>query len=61
MVEYGKKYVSLWDKALNVADVQIDHLEERLVKDKKTQSREDDGTQREIIRSFFSSYEEYST
>jgi len=34
-VDYGKKYISLWDKALTMADEEIDRLVERLVKEKE--------------------------
>ncbi len=35
LVDYGKKYVSLWDRALTMADEEIDRLVERLVKEKE--------------------------
>jgi polyhydroxyalkanoate synthesis repressor PhaR len=35
LVDYGKKYISLWDKALTMADEEIDRLVERLVKEKE--------------------------
>ena len=35
LVDYGKKYVSLWDRALTMADEEIDKLVDRLVKEKE--------------------------
>ena len=35
LVYYGKKYISLWDRALTMADEEIDRLVERLVKEKE--------------------------
>jgi len=35
IVDYGKRYVSLWDRALTMADEEIDKLVERLVKEKE--------------------------
>jgi polyhydroxyalkanoate synthesis repressor PhaR len=35
IVDYGKRYVSLWDRALTMADEEIDKLVDRLVKDKE--------------------------
>ncbi len=35
LVDYGKKYISLWDRALTMADEEIDRLVERLVKEKE--------------------------
>ncbi len=35
LVDYGKKYLSLWDRALTMADEEIDRLVERLVKEKE--------------------------
>ena len=35
LVDYGKKYVSLWDRALTMADEEIDRLVEKLVKEKE--------------------------
>ncbi len=35
LVDYGKKYISLWDRALTMADEEIDRLVERLIKDKE--------------------------
>ncbi len=35
LVDYGKKYVSLWDRALTMADEEIDRLVEKLIKEKE--------------------------
>jgi polyhydroxyalkanoate synthesis repressor PhaR len=35
LVDYGKKYLSLWDRALTMADEEIDRLVEKLVKEKE--------------------------
>ena len=35
LVDYGRKYVSLWDRALTMADEEIDKMVNRLVKDKE--------------------------
>jgi polyhydroxyalkanoate synthesis regulator phasin len=35
LVDYGKKYISGWDRALTMADEEIDRLVERLVKEKE--------------------------
>ncbi len=35
LVDYGKRYVSLWERALTTADEEIDKLVDRLVKDKE--------------------------
>ncbi len=35
LVDYGKRYVSMWDRALTMADEEIDKLVDRLVKDKE--------------------------
>ncbi|MCP4576182.1 MAG: hypothetical protein GY846_07865 [Deltaproteobacteria bacterium] len=35
LVDYGKKYISLWDRALTMADEEIDRLVERLVTEKE--------------------------
>jgi polyhydroxyalkanoate synthesis repressor PhaR len=35
LVDYGKRYLSLWDRALTMADEEIDRLVERLVKEKE--------------------------
>jgi polyhydroxyalkanoate synthesis repressor PhaR len=40
LVDYGKKYVSLWDRALTMADEEIDKLVDRLVKDKEISESE---------------------
>ncbi len=40
LVDYGKKYVSLWDRALNMADEEIDKLVDRLVKEKEISESE---------------------
>jgi len=35
IVDYGKRYVALWDRALTMADEEIDKLVDRLIKDKE--------------------------
>ena len=40
LVDYGKKYVSLWDRALTMADEEIDKLVDRLVKEKEISESE---------------------
>jgi len=35
LVDYGKKYISLWDRALTMADEEIDRLVEKLVTEKE--------------------------
>ena len=40
LVDYGKKYVSLWDRALTMADEEIDKLVDRLIKDKEISESE---------------------
>lgn len=40
LVDYGKKYVSLWDRALTMADEEIDKLVDRLVKEKEISASE---------------------
>lgn len=40
LVDYGRKYVSLWDRALTMADEEIDKLVDRLVKEKEISASE---------------------
>ena len=40
LVDYGRKYVSLWDRALTMADEEIDKLVDRLVKEKEISESE---------------------
>ncbi len=40
LVDYGKKYVSLWDRALTMADEEIDKLVDRLVREKELSESE---------------------
>ena len=48
LVDYGKKYVSLWDRALTMADEEIDKLVERLVREKELTKSEGNKFKREI-------------
>jgi polyhydroxyalkanoate synthesis repressor PhaR len=40
LVDYGRKYVSLWERALTTADEEIDKMVDRLVKDKELSKSE---------------------
>ncbi|HIJ39695.1 MAG TPA: hypothetical protein HPP90_01255 [Deltaproteobacteria bacterium] len=40
LVDYGRKYVSLWDRALTMADEEIDKLVDRLIKEKEISASE---------------------
>jgi len=48
LVDYGKKYVSLWDRALTMADEEIDKLVDRLVREKELTKSEGNKFKREI-------------
>jgi len=48
LVDYGKKYVSLWDRALTMADEEIDKLVDRLVREKELTKSEGSKFKREI-------------
>lgn len=48
LVDYGKRYVSLWDRALTMADEEIDRLVDRLVKEKEITRSEGSRFKREI-------------
>lgn len=48
LVDYGKKYVSLWDRALTMADDEIDKLVDRLVREKELTRSEGSKFKREI-------------
>ncbi|HDZ90440.1 MAG: hypothetical protein JRJ09_14335 [Deltaproteobacteria bacterium] len=48
LVDYGRKYVSLWDRALTMADEEIDKLVERLVREKELTRSEGSRFKREV-------------
>ena len=48
LVDYGKKYVSLWDRALTMADEEIDKLVDRLVREKELTRSEGSKFKKEI-------------
>ncbi len=49
LVDYGKKYVSLWDRALTAADEEIDKLVDKLVKEKELSKSEGKKLKKEIL------------
>jgi len=49
LVDYGKKYVSLWERALTMADEEIDKLVDRQVKDKEISKSEGSSLKKEIL------------
>ena len=50
LVDYGKKYVSLWDRALTMADEEIDRLIERLVKENEISASEGNKLKKDMVR-----------
>ena len=49
LVGYGKKYLSLWDRALTMADEEIDRLVERLVKEKEITASEGSRLKKDML------------
>ena len=49
LVDYGKKYISLWDRALTMADEEIDRLVERLVKEKEIKPSEGSKLKKDMV------------
>jgi polyhydroxyalkanoate synthesis repressor PhaR len=49
LVDYGKKYISLWDRALTMADEEIERLVERLVKEKEITPSEGNKLKKEML------------
>ena len=49
LVDYGKKYISLWDRALTMADEEIDKLVERLVKEKEITPSEGSKLKKDMV------------
>ncbi len=48
LVDYGKKYVSMWDRALTMADEEIDKWVDRLVKEKEISESEGSRLKKDI-------------
>jgi polyhydroxyalkanoate synthesis repressor PhaR len=48
LVDYGRKYVSLWERALTMADEEIDKMVDRLVKDKELSRSEGSRIKKDI-------------
>jgi polyhydroxyalkanoate synthesis regulator phasin len=48
LVDYGKKYVSLWENGLTMAEDEIDRLVNRLVKDKEISESEGSKLKKDI-------------
>ncbi len=48
LVDYGKKYVSLWENGLNMAEDEIDRLVNRLVKDQELSESEGSKLKKDI-------------
>jgi len=49
LVDYGKRYLSLWDRALTMADEEIDRLVERLVKEKEITPSEGNRLKKDML------------
>ena len=49
LVDYGKKYISLWDRALTMADEEIERLVERLVKEEEITPSEGKNLKKEML------------
>ena len=49
LVDYGKKYISLWDRALTMADEEIDRLVERLVTEKEISPSEGSRLKKDML------------
>jgi len=49
LVDYGKMYISLWDRALTMADEEIERLVERLVKEKEITPSEGSKLKKEML------------
>ena len=49
LVDYGWKYISLWERALTMADEEIDRLVDRLVKDKELSKSEGSKLKKDIL------------
>ena len=49
LVDYGKKYISLWDRALTMADEEIDRLVERLVNEKEITPSEGNRLKKDML------------
>ncbi|OQY43175.1 MAG: hypothetical protein B6240_13105 [Desulfobacteraceae bacterium 4572_87] len=49
LVDYGKKYISFWDRALTMADEEIDRLVERLVKEKEITPSEGNRLKKDMV------------
>ncbi|HKI49725.1 MAG TPA: polyhydroxyalkanoate synthesis regulator DNA-binding domain-containing protein [Desulfobacteria bacterium] len=49
LVDYGKRYLSLWDRALTMADEEIDRLVERLVKEKEITPSEGSRLKKDMV------------
>ena len=48
LVDYGRKYVSLWERALTMADEEIDKMVDRLVIDKELSKKEGSTLKKDI-------------
>ncbi len=49
LVDYGWKYISLWERALTMADEEIDRLVDRLVRDKELSKSEGNRLKKDIL------------
>lgn len=49
LVDYGKKYVSMWDRALTMADEEIDKWVDRLIKEKEISESEGSRLKKDIV------------
>ena len=49
LVDYGWKYISLWERALTMADEEIDRLVERLIKDRELSKSEGSRLKKDIL------------
>jgi polyhydroxyalkanoate synthesis repressor PhaR len=49
LIDYGRKYVSLWERALTMADGEIDRLVDRLVREKELTASEGSKLKKEIL------------
>ena len=49
LVDYGKRYLSLWDRALTMADEEIERLVERLVKEKEISPSEGSRLKKDML------------
>jgi polyhydroxyalkanoate synthesis repressor PhaR len=49
LVDYGRKYVSMWDRALTMADEEIDKWVDRLIKEKEISESEGSRLKKDIV------------